>query len=82
MMFQIYTDTSDSTRGIKEYRWRLIKKAGEIPIAYGAKGFANKADCEHNIHAVMLADYATPVVELDKNPNNEYFNSLVNYINA
>ena len=82
MMFQIYTDTSDSTRGIKEYRWRLIKKIGEIPIAYGAKGFINKADCEHNIHAVMTANYATTVIEIEKNPNNEYFNSLVNYINA
>ena len=82
MMFQIYKDTSDSTHGIKEYRWRLIKKVGEIPIAYGAKGFINKVDCEHNIHAVMTADYATPVVELDENPNNEYFNSLVNNMNS
>ena len=77
MIFQIYIDSRDDEIKIKEYRWRLVKKMGEIPIAYSAQGFINKEDCEANIHAVMVADYATPVIQLEKNPNIEYFNSLI-----
>ncbi len=65
MIFEIYNSPKPNIQSNLEWNWRLIKLSTNKLIANSATGFSTKAECEADIHLVMLTDYSTPVVEVD-----------------
>ncbi len=71
MMYEVYNQLNPEAPNELEWYWRLIKVAGNIPIAYSARSFKTKKECEANIQLVMMADYTTPVILMHHSPSSE-----------
>lgn len=61
-MFEMYNSPQSNLPLVADWHWELCRCDRSV-VAISPRGFDNKADCEADIHFVMLADYSTPIVE-------------------
>ena len=66
MQYEIYKKTNATFENKIEWHWRLVKIINNKIIAVSPEAFETREDCEKSIQLNMLADYSTPIVDVNE----------------